>query len=268
MSGTADHAWYIYAIRADDRPIEAVDGLLPGVSIEMIAVGRVFVLASLVLRALFDRDDPANRCAEPDWMAERAAAHHHVNVAAMAAGPSLPLSFGTMFTSLARLAEWVRPREASLVAAFDRVAGREEWLLTVEEAPDRHLAWLQAHDPDLVMLQAKAAASGEGLGFLLARRIEKAGVVAREAHLRATCEEVETTLQALAESVLPESRHDGLPAWSILAAQADAPGPRIVHGLDRLHQSLAPRGLGVRLTGPWPAYAFARALCEQEMADV
>jgi hypothetical protein len=68
--------------------------------------------------------------------------------------------------------------------------------------------------------------------------------------------------------VLAERQRDGSPAWSILAPADAAAAPLVQQWLAVITEELAPSGLAVRLTGPWPAYAFARAAMQAEAAHV
>ena len=118
-------AWYVYGLRAEAGAAPVAEAILPDSDVAVLPVGRFAVLASRVPRPLFDRLDPANRTADPDWMGARVRAYHAVNAAAAEAAEAfLPLAFGTLFSSLDLLGDWLAPREAALRAALARVAGR------------------------------------------------------------------------------------------------------------------------------------------------
>jgi hypothetical protein len=260
-------AWYVYAITAGDPALPAMDGILPDSAIDAIPLGPVSVLTSMVPRALFDSADPAQRTSDPDWMAERVAAHHRINLAAATSIASLPLSFGTVFSSLMRIDEWLAPRSAALQTALDQVAGRAEWLVTLTEDAEKHQAWLDEHDQLLCQLREQALSAGDGLGFLLARRRDKARTQARAAHLQAVATEIDQLLALISPDRLAETGRDGMPAWSILACNSCPP---IASGIAESKAGtdiLAQAGLSLRTTGPWPAYAFARQALAREMVD-
>jgi hypothetical protein len=273
-AGIGADAWYVYGLLPASLPAPlaaAAPGgaaILPDSRVEALPVGGLAVLASRVPRRLFDRDDPANRTADPDWMGARVRAYHAACAAAGAATPFLPLAFGTLFSSLDRLGGWLAPREAALRAALARVAGHGEWQLALQADAAAHAAWLDGHDPALRDLAAQIAAAGQGTAFLLARRLETARAAARTRHLAATAGAVAAALDRAAAvaglRVLAEPARD-LPAWSVLAPLAEpARWPDL---LAPLACELDASGLALRLTGPWPAYAFARAALAGEDSD-
>jgi hypothetical protein len=273
-------AWFVYGLRPTPGTPPVGEAILPDCAVEIVPVGGFTVLASSVPRRLFDRGDPQNRTADPDWMAARVRAYHTVNAAAAEAPePFLPLAFGTLFSSLDLLADWLAPRAVALRAALGRVAGRREWLLTLEADQAAHAAWLDANDTALQALAASVAAAGEGTAFLLARRLDKTREAARARHAARAADLVAAALdrakareEAGAKAgadltVLAETPRGGGAAWSILAPSAASSGTAWSAPLADVAADLAPTGLVLRLTGPWPAYAFARAALAEEAVD-
>ena len=263
-------AWYVYGLLPAGGGAPDSEAILPDSRVQALGMGRFTAVASCVRRALFDRADPAHRTSEPDWMSARVRAHHAVNAAAAAAGPFLPLAFGTLFSSLDPLRDWLAPREAALQAAMTRVADRAEWSLSMQVDFAAQSAWLDRHDSGLLDLAATMSASGEGAAFLHARRLDRARGAARAAHLAAAAEAVASMLRQAALDhpdldVIDETPGSGPPtptgpSWSVLAPRtADGASPLWGRTFAPLAAELAPAGLSLRLTGPWPAYAFARA---------
>lgn len=257
MTGTAT-AWYVYAvIPAGLAPPEAAS-ILPESPLEVLRCGPVAVLASPVPRALFDRDDPADRSRDPDWLAARAQAHHAV---AAAAAPCLPFAFGTLFAAPAPILAWLAGRQAALAAALDAVAGLDEWTVTLRENQAEHDAWVQAHDPGVTALAARVASLAPGAAFLLGRRLAQALPPARDAHRTAVAARLDAVLAEAGQQPLPGTRPG---ARTALASAADI--ARLRPGLEALANDLAGTGLSLDLSGPWPAYAFARMALEGDAA--
>ena len=260
-------AWYVYSVLPAGDIILPEAGVLPETRVEALSFGPVTVLASLVPRALFDRENAANQTADPAWMAARIEAHHAVNAAATEAGPCLPLAFGALFSSLQLLADWVAPRTASLQAALAQLAGKAEWALTLREDAAVHAAWLDRHDAVLRRLTEAAAAAGDGTAFLMVRRLEKARAAARQSHLAATVTTVAERLAKAGFRILDEPWQPELPSWTILLPTQPGFEPdSLSQRVQALAADLAPGGLSLRLSGPWPAYAFARAALAEETA--
>jgi hypothetical protein len=271
MTVEAGQAWYVYGVlppRAAAEPVAPPPGaeaVLPGAAVQAINLGPVAVLASLVPRALFDRAHVANRTADPAWMAARIAAHHAVNAIAAVRWPCLPLAFGTLFSSLDLARDRFTPRAAALLAALARVAGRAEWALSLQEDAPAHAAWLDQHDPALRVLVGAIAEASEGTAFLMARRLDKVRAAARRSHLEAIAALVAARLAAGGGEVLADPSRAPLPGWTILSPHdpADPTAPPL---LAALAGPIAP-GLTLRLTGPWPAYAFARTALADDSAQ-
>jgi hypothetical protein len=265
MTAQSAPAWYAYSVLPGQAGAPPCDGVLPGSSVEAVAFGALTVLASVVPRALFDRADAGNRTADPDWMAARIEAHHAVNQAASAAGACLPLAFGALFSSLDRLRDWLEPRRDALLAALGRVEGRAEWALTLQEDEAAHAAWLDRSQAELRRMAGVIAAASEGTGYLLRKRLDKLRAAARQDHLLAVAGSVAAALQKAGLDVLDEPPKHGMPTWSALAqAGADALPPAAAS----LAAALAPCGLSLRLSGPWPAYGFARAALAEDAVHV
>ena len=282
MTGSAadvspTEAWYVYGLSPAGGGGPGGEAILPDSRVEALDLGRFAALASRVRRALFDRADPTHRTSEPDWMSARVRAHHAVNAAAAAAGPFLPLAFGTLFSSLDPLRDWLAPREAALRDAMARVADRAEWSLSMHIDWAAHSAWLDSHDRGLRDLTAAMEAAGQGAAFLHARRLDRARGTARAAHLAEAAAAVAATLRQAALDhadlhVIDETSGVAAPTqtgptWSVLAPRAaDRATPAWGRSFAPLAAELAPAGLSLRLTGPWPAYAFARAALATEDA--
>jgi hypothetical protein len=268
MTVKTDQAWYVYNVLPATALAPPVDGVLPDVTVEAMHFDDLAVLASVVPRELFDSTNPANRTADPVWMGARIEAHHAVNVAATEAGPCLPLAFGALFSSVDRVRNWLTPRAGKLLAALEGVAGQEEWALSLQQDVTEHAAWLEDHDAALKALAASVAAAGEGTAFLMTRRLDKARTAAQIAHIAAVATTVSSQLAAAGLSTLDEPPPTGLPTWTVLVAR---PVPPANDKLPDLVEALAPgllsTGLSLHLSGPWPAYAFARAALVPETVN-
>lgn len=254
-------AWYIYCIQTEGNVAPAVGGILPETKVHAISASGFTVLASQVPRSAFDQNSPECCTADPHWMSSRIEAHHTVNAAAAIHAATLPLTFGVLFSGLDPLVNWLEVHLDALNSALTAVAGRAEWALTLSEIAVAHSEWLDDHDPDLKRLTADLASAGQGTGFLLTRQRDRVRQSARIRHLRDVAQSLSDALDTSVIKVIPSSGDPSRLAWTLLAP-VDAPVPEIA---DALAQSLTSTGLALRLTGPWPPYAFARnALTESQ----
>jgi hypothetical protein len=262
MNAVQETAWYVYAVLPDGvAPPACGVAVLPGAGLELIGAAGLTALVSLVPRALFVADDPAGRAGEPDWVAARAAAHHEVVALAAAGGPCLPLGFGTLFSSSSGVTDWLDAHAAALLRALALVAGREEWAVTIIEDAAAHMAWLRAHDADLLARAAAAEKASRGTAFLLARQLDKALAAARDTHEAAVATTLQAQFTALGAARAERAAGAARLAWSVLAA----PEVAVAAAMADIEVALQGTGLGLRLTGPWPPYAFARAAWQESL---
>jgi hypothetical protein len=276
MSACADPAWYVYAVlpdaaepapssaRAITRATAGVwragGGILPGASLGLVASAGLAALVSVVSRGAFIAGDPASQAADPDWVAARAAAHHGVVSQALAAQECLPLGFGTLFGSAERLRQWLATNEAALRRALADIAHRREWAATLTGDDDARAAWLRANDPGLQARQDAAAKAGPGAAYLLARQLDRAVLAARAAQDAS----LRTQLCAqFAESGWRVRAEPGAASWSLLTPKAED----VARALQAEAARLGPMGLALRVTGPWPPYAFARQSWQEPAHD-
>ncbi|WP_203076565.1 GvpL/GvpF family gas vesicle protein [Falsiroseomonas ponticola] len=240
-------ALYAYAVVPGDAALPGdVAAILPGAGFGLVRAGGCAALVSPVARAPFEAG-PGTRAHDPAWVAERAAAHHAV-VAALP-GPVLPLAFGALFSGQEPLAAWLAGRAEALRAALTQVEGCAECTAKLEEDPARHAAWLDAHDENLRELARRARDASAGTAFLLARTREKRMAEARAARAAMMARDVAARLGRHAH-VMPEP-------LTALVRRADMPA--LMAELAETARDLAESGIALRLVGPWPPYAYARA---------
>jgi hypothetical protein len=187
--------------------------------------------------------------ADPDWLAPRAAAHHAVVAACAVPGPALPLAFGALFSDEAPLIDWLLPRAPALRAALAAVSGCAEWSLRIEEDVPAHAAWLDTHHPALCEMARRIEAAAAGTAFLLGRRRMQLRAEARSARMQSLSRRLHERLQAHARA---------LPA-ELTALVATDRTPALHAAVAEIGEEVAPSGVTLRLVGPWPAYASARA---------
>lgn len=240
-------ALYAYAVVPPETALpEGAGAILPGAGFALVRAGGCAALVSRVARAPFE-PGPGCRGNDPAWVAERAAAHHAV-VAALP-GPVLPLAFGALFSGEEPLAAWLAAREEALMAALAQVEGCAECTAKLEEDPARHAAWLDAHDENLRDLARRARDAAAGTAFLLARSRDKRLAEARAARAAMMARDVAARLGRHAH-VMPEP-------MTALVRRADMPA--LMEDLAEAARELDGSGIALRLVGPWPPYAYARA---------
>lgn len=268
MSEPEGLAYYIYALVEAGSAAPVVEGVLQNTQVDSVPVGAFNVLTSLVPRALFDRAHEARKTSDLAWMAERAAAHHRVTCMAVTEGPCLPLAFGTLFSSQSLLAAWVHSKTEKLISALKQIQGKVEWCVSIEENEGQLNTWLELNDLELHRLVGNAADAGVGTVFLLSKLIDKARSMARTKHFKLIETKINDRLGLTEWPVIVERRRDGVPSWSFVAAQSSGSQELILSTISALGFDLGLSGISLRVTGPWPGYAFAQSVLREEAQNV
>lgn len=241
---------YAYAALRAGSPLPPLEGL-EGASLPFAVVhGALAVVASSAPAAFFAEGGPV---AQADWVARQAMRHH--GVCRALALRALPLAFGAVFSGEGALRRWMAERAGQLEAALDRAEGCAEWTVLLREDGPRLDAFLERADDGLCALRGAAEAAGPGTRFLLERRLAKAREAAR-ARLRERASERLRAQLAPARALMPARARDGSSGLTALLPEPSVAALRA--RLDEAARDLAETGLELAVTGPWPAYGFAR----------
>lgn len=259
MTHSAALGWYVHALLpATDEAGLPDGGLADGPEpCALIAERGVAAAVSLVELRVFTA--AAGQVADPDWVAARAAAQHELARALHARGPCLPLGFGTVFGSETALRAWLAATADRARAGLAALAGRDEWVLRLTADATVLEAYVRATDQDVAQLTAAAASASPGAAFLLGKRLTRAVQAAMARTIAAAAAEIAADPAGRDAALTAEAPPHGVAhAWRMLlprGATAEA-----VWGPART--CLAPRGVDLAATGPWPAYGHACAVLE------
>jgi hypothetical protein len=244
---------YVYAAVEGGLPADALASVpaMPGGSPpHAVAVDdRCSLVLSNVPAHIYSGAAIDERLRDLDWVSNAGAAHHAVVDALAARRVVLPFRLFTLFSSRQIALDTIGRLRGDIERAFERVRGRQEWVLRVARPdPSRSeaTAITERDQPTTgtTFLQAKA----------LARRAE-ADRAARVAHDVVTLFE---TLQPLADaaSSRPVQAGEGVLLDAAFLIAAD--------GVDAFRDALTAAAAGllrdgcpITFTGPWPPYSFA-----------
>jgi hypothetical protein len=259
----AAEALYVYAVLpGGGGAVPDAAAILAGSRVGSLSEAGLAALVSHVPRCLFEANHPLSRADDPGWIAACAETHHRIVSLATQAGPCLPLGFGTVFASEETLRAWLATEAAALRKTLDAVADRQEWGIALIEDPVAHDGWLDTHEPALRRLAEAVATARPGTGYLLERQLARAREEARAQHQQAAAARLTEHLATQGFEIRRETGEPGF-AWSLLSDR----DPGLPTRLEALAKDLfAENGLALRVTGPWPPYAFARAAW-QEASD-
>lgn len=249
---------YLYGVVAPEGAASIVGAGLQGIGggpLRAVAGPGVAGVVSDVPAAEFGQEALDRNVADTEWLAPHAAAHQDVNAALLdATGAVLPLAFGTIFHSDDRVREVLGARSAELVAGLAAVAGRVEWVATLDRdrrAASAYLAGTRsAPPPD----------AGQGKAYLLRRKAEVEGTEELRALDREARAAFRAAAAAAADDVSEEPIIEGGPAarFTVLVRrEREAVLRRAAEGFASEWRA---RGYEPRLAGPWPAYRYSARL--------
>jgi hypothetical protein len=208
------------------------------------------VVLSRVPVERFTGPEAEQRLADLAWLVPRAQAHDRVITRTMEQATVLPLTFGTLFSSLPAIALEVAARRRALLDFFERLAGREEWAVKVAMDRERAItARMQALYPDVGELPAG------GRGYLLRQRRLGEAERAIGPWLGSQIARLDEALRPSCENVLIRPVRDEVVASrACLVARERA--PFLSEVIERNRDHFAEQGLELRCSGPWPLYSF------------
>jgi hypothetical protein len=256
-SGTAGAppATYVYAVVDAEREpaLSRAPAGLPGCSRPRAidAGGGLWLVAADAPLRQYDERALDRGLKDLEWVALRAMAHQRVVDHCLRLGTVLPMKLFTLFRGDARAVAHVAGRKRALRALATRLRGRREW--GVRLSVDRGAA------ERTVRKGAAAAGRGAARGTAYLLRKTRERTLARDL-LRDARGEAERAYAALRRLASASLRRAPSGQELVLDAAFLVPDPgarRFETAVARLRKTLAPRGIVVALTGPWPAYSFA-----------
>lgn len=216
-------------------------------------------IAAASLQAICSPLDEQAEEGDPEWLAAAAQRHHTIVQQLLAAGPVLPIRFGTIVEGDA-IAPLLERHQEMLRSELDRLDGHTEWgvKLFVDTAA---LGRAAEHSSEaLRALDEEIATSAQGKAYLLKRRREAGLAEAIEQHVCAMVEQVRSRLAQLASDTADLPLPPVLPAGKEMLANLSflVPNARtdeFTTAADRVAHELS---LQFELSGPWPPYSFVR----------
>lgn len=205
----------------------------------------------------FTEEALRRRLADPPVLESCARAHHAVVTASAAAGPVVPLPLATLFAGPDRAAAALSAQRARLLAALDRVTGRQEWAVKVYVGP----AGPPPDDgaPD----RAARPAAGTGAAYLArVRRRERDRQARQDAVLRVT-DHVHRVAAGFAAAAVRRPPHGtavtGEDRPQVLNAAFlvdDGKAAAMVAAVRALAGTRAGLDVRIDVSGPWAPYSF------------
>jgi hypothetical protein len=256
----------VYGVVEGDAALpEGLEGVEPSDPPWLLPDGDLAAIVSRVSLAEFGEESLRENLNDVEWLERKARGHEGVLDAALDVATVVPLRLCTIYAGEDQVREMLRRERLVLRDALDRLAGKAEWGVKAIAAPG------VLERAALERLDAEPAAGGAsaGMEYLNRKRTQgKAREIAEEV-ADEWAREIHEPLAALATEALlnplqnPEvSGHEGDMLLNGVYLVEESEVERFRALADELRQRHRPAGVGVELTGPWPAYNFVKGSIE------
>ena len=244
----AEHV-YVYALIEGTLPSLPDVGMPEGGAPRAVPFAdNASLILSTVPSAIYSAAAIEPRLSDLDWVSSEGAAHHRV-VDALASTPAVVVPFRllSIFSSEAAAVATVRRMLPAIRRAFDRVRGREEWVLRIGKP-----------DPARRERAETPASAASGTSFLAGKAAARREAAERTERVKADAAASYDALRKLAQEATTRPVD---PSGTLLLDAAFLVAPAQVEPLRQALTVAADRllhdGCAISLTGPWPPYSFA-----------
>lgn len=262
-------AVYLYCLAPSSHPPApegfGVDGESP---LFLYGFASVTAVVSGVRLDEFCGQEAETRLQDLAWIGPRACRHEAVVEEVMEHSAVFPIPFGTIFSSLEGLEEFLRTHHDRVALFLGQMNGREEWavkgLLDTAKATNAFLAAAL----DLALPEHKTLPPGKR--YLAEKRLQREAEQAMRSWLNDLCQELENDLRHYAPSFrhrqLLSREASGMEAemianWALLVPKSHTAEVQAL--IEHANAAGCPRGLHFQLSGPWPPYSFRPVLAPE-----
>ncbi len=261
-----DEHYCLYALTWADCPVNSFGpGVDPRFAVELVRYGRLAALTSRVGLDQFDLAKLQEGTADFPWLSKVAVRHNEIIVAVARHLPVLPMRLGIFFESRSSLIAKLTPYEANAAEFLQHLEDRQEWAVKIYVDESRCLQRPTNSSP------TGRRGPGEVRNTWLPKDYRRSAVGRSKPRSDSAVLTVEARLQGITD------------AWHRLrplpATLTNRPEKMVWNGAfllsrsniisfqtacERLRGELAPKGLLVELTGPWPPYHFCPSFEPQD----
>ena len=208
------------------------------------------------------------------WVGPRAFRHEAVVERLMGASSVLPVKFGTIFRSHARLKEFLGRHREDIVRVLDDLRDKTEWSVKGYLAEDDARKMVSASDPSIQDRVAALSAS-PGARYLQQKQLDASIDTALRVWLERVTHDLEETLDRHAVAATELRCHASAVSGrsermvfncSFLVTAAALPNFRAAFSDQQ--RAYKRRGMTLELRGPWPPYNFCPALSDAEPSRI
>ena len=257
---------YLYCLKRPGAAKELRSAAEDGLTVNTLEVRDVAAVFRHVPLDEFQGESAEARFREPSWVIQRAINHERIVEEAMETSPVLPVRFGSVFSSVRALAEYLERGHDTISEFLSYVADKEEWAVT-GRVNIRHVeGWLLASDPALQELKGSIPKS-PGARYIYQKRLDLLLAAKRKVWCSAVAGEALEELKTCAA----DSHALGLPA-SEASTEGRMTMFRGAFLVPREHLGEFRRRVGdvvekhraedlsLETTGAWPPYNFCPSI--------
>jgi Gas vesicle synthesis protein GvpL/GvpF len=254
---TGELGWYVYCVVSDDHAMVPDDlaGIDPNHSVAALRRRDVAAIVSRVPLAEFGEEPLREHLSDMEWLERTARRHEHVVDEIARAATPIPMRLCSIYRDETGVRDMLERENDALRQALAHLRGKVEWGV-------KAFADVEAAAPDSSP-QPTVLGSGEGAAYLHNRLTQRRGREDVRERLAGAAEMMHAALCAVAvEGVTsppqrPEvSGHDEPMIFNGSYLVADGDADTFHRELACLEDELAPLGVTVQATGPWPPYNF------------
>jgi len=270
---------YVYGItRADgDCPLDDTRGM--GVEgsgpVYAVACRDISAIASNVSLDEFGEEALKSNLSDPEWLAEKAQAHHRVLVALGACRSVAPMRLFTICLSEQRIRAMLIENHDRFLDVLARLDGTQEWGIKLYSRGDELRESLPELSDAVRSLQADLDGRTGGAAYFRGKKLEETAASEMERIRDEVVDESYARLarHAAGSAVCSSTSREatGRPDDMILNAAYLVSRDRLEGfraELDALCARNVPLGFAYELSGPWPPYNFAQVdACDDKSAE-
>lgn len=256
----ADGIWYLYGFHGRGTGAQTdIDGLDNRYPVQAFDHAGLTAYISRVERKAFTGGEAEARLQDIAWVTRKAQLHQRILDALMRDGSLFPVPFGTVFSSLAKLAGAMDSGQRQITDALRRLQGCREW--GVQIAMDRPAAIAARTAERVCHLPRSTAAGSPGIKHLQRQRLKRQVMRDMDNWLNQWQTRLLHELKPLSAGFCDRKRLllEGLICnWAFLVAneRREMFFERVRHWQTKG----AEYGLQVSITGPWPPYSFCSGI--------
>jgi hypothetical protein len=245
---------YLYGIVAYPMALPAhLEAVEDGTSVDLIAdAGIACVVSSVRARDYHSSVIGRTTSEQLQWVTPRAWRHHDIVRQLQARTAVIPLKFGTLCNSADDVRDMLARRRMAIAALLGRLAGKDEWTLTIRVDRERVAALVERTDSDLLALGAEEQVLRDGRAYFARKKRQRRLEDLLASHMSSITQMVHERLGNLVDVCAVEHTQASGAALLVERLRFSA----LTQSLADLETEHAVCGLSLELSGPWAPYSF------------